>query len=460
LEVGVHLIENLIIFINRILWGWPLIGFILITGLYFSIKLGILRFSRLKLAMKYVFEKDEGEGDISVFASLCTALSATVGTGNIVGIAVAVTCGGPGVIFWLWMSSIVSFAIKYSEGVLAIKYRLCGRDRKMCGGPMYYISIGLHSKPYSQFLAKIFAICGILVALIGIGTLAQSNSIAVALESFGSSRIVATILIFASVAAVILGGLQRIASVSEKIVPVMTLFYIGASVIVLAMNFMTIPDVFTSIFKGAFSPEAILGGGCGVTVSKLASIGVSRGIFSHESGLGSSAIASATAQTNSPVKQGLVSMAGAMLSVLICTMTGLVLILTCHDTGLFSDACKLEGANLTSQAFDSGLSFVPIGKYIVDLGIILFAFTTIIGWSYYGEKCTQFVFGDNYVIPYKFLFLFFVVLGPFYKINIVFTLADIATGLMAIPNLIGIIGLRKVVISETKTFWSDLKLKT
>ncbi|MDR1289268.1 MAG: sodium:alanine symporter family protein [Holosporales bacterium] len=454
-----QVIENIIIFINEILWGWPLIGFILITGFYFSCRLGVLGFSKLKLAMKYVFEKDGGEGDVSVFASLCTALSATVGTGNIVGIAVAVTCGGPGVIFWLWLSSIVSFAIKYAEGVLAIKYRVCGRDGNMCGGPMYYISIGLHSKPYSKFLANTFAVCGILVALIGIGTLAQSNSISVALESFGSPRIVATIFIFASVAAVVLGGLQRIAAVSEKIVPLMTLLYIGASVIVLAMNFMAIPDVFMAIFKGAFSPEAILGSGCGITVSKLASIGVSRGIFSHESGLGSSAIASATAQTTSPVKQGLVSMAGAMLSVVVCTMTGLVLILSCNNTGLFTDSCQLEGAQLTSQSFYSGLSFVSIGRYIVDLGIILFAFTTIIGWNYYGEKCTQFVFGDKYVMPYKILFLFFVVLGPFYKIDIVFTLADIATGLMAIPNLIGLVGLRKIVISETKAFWNDLKLK-
>ncbi|MDR1034433.1 MAG: amino acid carrier protein [Holosporales bacterium] len=452
-------IENLIIFVNKILWGWPLIGFILLTGFYFSVKLGVLGFSKIKLAMKYISEKDGGDGDVSVFASLCTALSATVGTGNIVGIAVAITCGGPGIIFWLWISSIVSFAIKYSEGVLAIKYRIYGKDGSMCGGPMYYIAIGLHSKPYSKFLANTFAICGILVALIGIGTLAQSNSIAVALESFGASIIIAAIFILTSVAAVVLGGLQRIAAVSEKIVPIMTLFYIGTSIIVLAMNFMSIPDVFVAIFNGAFSPEAILGSGCGITVSKIVSIGVSRGIFSHESGLGSAAIASATAQTNSPVKQGLVSMAGAILSVLVCTMTGLVLILTCHDTGLFTDSCQLEGAHLTSQSFYSGLNFAACGKYIVDLGIILFAFTTIIGWSYYGEKCTQFVFGDKYIIPYKLLFLFFVALGPFYKINIVFTLADIATGLMAIPNLIGLFGLRKIVISETKAFWSNLKLK-
>ncbi|MDR1476442.1 MAG: amino acid carrier protein [Holosporales bacterium] len=455
-------IESFIIAINEFVWGWPLIGLILCVGLYFSVKLGILGFSKLKLSMKYVLERGEGEGDISVFASLCTALSATIGTGNIVGIAVAITCGGPGALFWLWISSIVSFAIKYSEGFLAIKYRIGGKDGKMCGGPMYYISIGLHGKWYAKILSRVFAIGGILVALIGIGTLAQSNSIAIALGAFGLSPIGADVIIVVCVAAVIMGGIHRIASVAEKIVPFMTLFYLASSIIVLILNFTVIPDVFLAIFKGAFYPEAFLGAGCGITISQIASIGVSRGIFSHESGLGSSAIAEAAGQTNSPVKQGLVSMSGAILSVIVCSMTGIILILTCHDTALFSGSDHLIGAELTSQAFCTSLDFISfgeylVGKYIVDLAIILFAFTTIIGWSYYGEKCIQFILGDSYITPYKLLFLFFVALGPFYKINIIFTLADIATGIMTIPNLIGLIGLRKMIISETKVCWNSIK---
>ncbi|MDR1233905.1 MAG: amino acid carrier protein [Holosporales bacterium] len=446
-------IEEWIIFVNNCLWGWPLICFILCIGFYLSIKLGVLRFSRFKLSIKYILEKNSGEGDVSVFGSLCTALSATLGTGNIVGIAVAITCGGPGALFWLWVSSIISFAIKYSEGFLAIKYRVAGRDGKMCGGPMYYISIGLHGKWYSKALAHVFSIGGILVALIGIGTLAQSNSIAVSLRSFGVPAIGATILIVVAVAAVALGGIKRISAVAQKVVPVMTFFYIGASIIVLCMNFTCIPEVFAMIFKGAFCPEAILGAGCDVTVSQIAGIGVSRGIFSHESGLGSSAIAEAAAKTNSPAKQGLVSMAGAILSVVVCSMTGLILISTYHDTGLFSGACQLGGAVLTSKAFCMGLGNDFIGRYVVDLSIIPFAYTTIIGWNYYGEKCVQFSLGDSYVIPYQLLFLSIVALGPFYNINIIFTLADIATGIMTIPNLIGVIGLRKVIIEGTKQFF-------
>jgi AGCS family alanine or glycine:cation symporter len=446
--------ENIVILINDIVWGWPLICLILGCGFYFSLKTGILRFARLKLATKYSLQQDFGDGNVSVFAALCTALSATIGTGNIVGIAMAMMYGGPGALFWLWISSILSLAIKYAEGFLSIKYRVPGANGEICGGPMYYILIGMHSKPYAKVLSYAFAICGIMVALVGIGTLAQSNSIAVALESFGCSSTTSTIIISITTAIVILGGLRRIAAVSEKIVPIMTVSYIFFACVVLAINYAVIPDVFAAIFKGAFCPDAILGAGCGITVSQAVSIGVSRGIFSHESGIGSAAIAAASAKTNSPVRQGLVSMTGAMMSIIIGTMTGLVLIITCNETMIFSKNLQIEGTQLVAHAFNAGLHCVSFGEYVVNLGIIFFAFTTTIGWNYYGEKCVQFLFSEKYVIPYKLLFLFFVGLGPFYKIDVIFKLADIAIGLMAIPNLIGLISLRKIIISETKTFWS------
>ncbi|MDR0640227.1 MAG: amino acid carrier protein [Holosporales bacterium] len=451
-------LEEWVVAINGFVWGWPLIGGILLLGSYLTLRLGILKFSAIKLSIKYALEKHDGVGDVSIFGSLCTALSATIGTGNIVGIAVAVTVGGPGALFWLWISSLVSFVIKYSEGLLAIKYRAVGIDGKITGGPMYYISIGLHGKKYAKPLSKIFAICGILVALIGIGTLAQSNSIATALEnSFGLSTIISTVLIVGAVAAVILGGIHRIAAVSEKVVPIMTIFYIGAAIVVLLLNYEAIPSIFGMIFHGAFCPEAIFGTGCAMTISQIVSTGVSRGMFSHESGLGSCGIAAATARTDSPVKQGFVSMSGAVLSVIVCTMTGLVIIITSGKMALYSGECTLVGAQLTSQAFGLGLGIPIVGQYIVDGSVILFAITTILGWNYYGEKCTQYVFGNAAVLPYKLIFLLFVALGPFYKINIIFTLADIATGLMTFPNIIGILCHRKIIIEETRKFMGKRK---
>ncbi|MDR3273764.1 MAG: sodium:alanine symporter family protein [Puniceicoccales bacterium] len=442
-------IELLMGTVSRIVWGWPLITFLLAVGFYFSYKLKVLKFSRLKLSVKYILERENGQGDISIFAALCTALSATLGTGSIVGMAVAITVGGPGALFWLWVSSIFSFATKYAEGVLAIKYRQIGTDGSVSGGPMYYIRNGLKNTA----LANAFALFGMITTLIGTGTLVQSNSIVVAFSSFGIHHSVSTIVLTVIVAAVTIGGLQRIAAVSEKIVPLMTIFYIGAAIIVLLINCSKIPHLFRLILHSAFAPKSILGAGAGITTMIAASVGVSRGIYSHEAGLGSAAIAAAAAKTNSPVKQGFVSMAGALLSVIICTMTALVILVTCGDT-LLTGTQTLEGVRLTSHAFGQGLGIAWIGKYVVNLSLILFAFTTIIGWNYYGEKCTQYIFGDKSVFPYKIIFILFVAIGPFFKINAVFALADIVMGFMAIPNLIGLIGLRKAVIGETEAFFS------
>jgi AGCS family alanine or glycine:cation symporter len=424
-------------------------------SIYFSFKLKFLQISRLKLATKYIIadKKCEGDrGDISNFASLCTALSATLGTGNIVGVAIAIAIGGPGTIFWMWIAALFGMAVKYAEGLLAIKYRRTGSDGKIAGGPMYYMEMGLGNK----WLAKAFAFFGTGVALVGIGTWTQSNAIAAAAaNSLGISHGVTAIFLGVLVAVVTVGGIRRIAYVSEKIVPLMSFFYIGAALWVLAMRVHSIPHAIHLILLGAFSPEAILGGGAGVTFIMAMQIGMSRGIFSHESGLGSAAIASAAARTNSPTKQGLISMMGAFFSIIICTMTALVLIITADETAIFSSRCAVDWASITSNAFRLGLKNATFGKCIVDFSILLFAFTTIIGWNYYGEKCVQYLWGTKAIRAYKLLFLFFVIVGPFWKINMVFTVADIATGLMAIVNLIGLVGLRRTIIEETASLFTS-----
>jgi AGCS family alanine or glycine:cation symporter len=450
-DISIGQVELFLNTIASLVWGWPLIIFIIGTGIYFSFKLELLDFSKLKLSLKYAIAENVRDktstGNISIFASLCTSLSATLGTGNIVGTAVAVVVGGPGSLFWLWVSSLFSLAIKYAEGVLAIKYRKIEKNGNVSGGPMYYIHLGLNNVA----LAKIFAFFGMMVALIGIGTTAQSNSIAVTLSSFGTPTIITTIALIIVVGMITMGGLQRISIVAEKIVPVMTVFYIGTAILVLATNVTHLPHTLYSIVCGAFSPKSILGAGTGITATIAASVGTRRGIFSHEAGLGSAAIAAATAKINSPAKQGLVSMAGALLSIVVCTMTGLVILIATDRSS------PVEGAMLTSQAFGHGLGMPEIGKFIVGFSIVLFAFTTIIGWNYYGEQCTQFVFGNKAVVPYKILFIFFVAAGPFFRINSILSLADIVTGGMAIANLIGLIGLRRVISQETKIFFSNPK---
>ncbi|MDR3224239.1 MAG: amino acid carrier protein [Holosporales bacterium] len=440
------------------MWGWPLIIAICCIGIYFTITLGMFRISRLKMSVKSIAGKEECHGDISVFGSLCTSISSTIGTGNIVGIAVAVSIGGPGAIFWLWVSSIFSFAIKYAEGVLAIKYRKFGKDGTIAGGPMYYIEIGLQKNRYSKALAKVFAFFGMIVTLLGTGTFAQSNSIASALQSFGFPTIATTIILGIIVSIITLKGIKSISAVSEKLVPIMAVFYIGSALLIIILNINSVPQVFCLIFKSAFSPESALGGGVGVSIAHVVSVGVRRGIFSHECGLGSAAIASAAAKTKSPARQGFVAMAGAIVSVIVCSMTGIVLIITCNDTLILSASCQLKGALLTSQAFGYGLGIVDIGKYIVGIGIILFAFTSIIGWNYYGEKFTQYLFGDKAIVPFKILYIAFVVMGPYFSVETIFTIADILTGFMAVTNLIGVVGLRKVVSDETEKFFRDMKV--
>ncbi|MDE6576143.1 MAG: amino acid carrier protein [Opitutales bacterium] len=435
--------EDFVQSIYRIIWGFPLLLTIFGIGLYFSVKLKFIQFRGLGQAFRYLLpahRKQENGliGDISTFASLCTALSATLGTGNIVGIAVAVSVGGPGTLFWIVLSSIFSLAIKYCEGFLAIRYRKVGNDGKIAGGPMYYIEKGLHSR----FLAKFFAISGMGVALIGIGTLAQTNSIAAAAASFGVPVGFTTVVLGIIVALVIFGGIHRIAEVAEKVVPFMTVLYLGTALVVLILRIDMLFPAIRLIIADAFSPKSFVGGTLGSAIIASIQTGMSRGIFCHEAGLGSAAIAAAAAKTQSPVQQGLICMVGAFLSIIVCIITGLVLV-TADPTGVIE-------TSMTASAFEHGLGIPHLGNSIVSLSIIFFAFTTIIGWNYYGEKCVQYFFGTGAIFAYRTLFLFFVIAGPFLQIKTAFVIADIVIGLMAIPNIISLVALRKEIIAGTK----------
>ena len=447
-------LEEVLKNIDGIVWGPPLLILLVGTGIYFTFKLNFIQMFKLPLAIKYLFLNDddksdnEAKGEVSSFAALCTALSATIGTGNIVGVATAIATGGPGALFWMWVAAFFGMATKYAEGVLAIKYREVDENGEISGGPMYYIEKGVGNK----FLANMFAFFGIAVALLGIGTFGQVNSISkAALISFNIPIWFTAIIITILVTLVTLGGIKRISNVAEKIVPTMAILYIIGALLVLICNFKAIPSAITLIIKSAFNPSAALGGTTGITISLAIQMGIGRGVFSNEAGLGSAPIAAAAAKTKYPVKQGLISMTGTFIdTIIICTMTGLAIVLT----GSFNSG--LEGAAMTTFAFENGLPFAIIGKYIVNIGLIFFAFTTIIGWNYYGERCIQYLIGIKGIKFYKIIFIALVGVGPFLSLNLVFIIADIVNGLMALPNLIGLIKLRNIVISETNNFFENI----
>lgn len=434
--------------IDQFVWGLPLICLLLGTGIYFTCKLKLLQLVKLKMAFRLIFKKqDNQDGDVSSFQALCTALSSTIGTGNIVGVATAIATGGPGALFWMWISAFFGMATKYAEGLLAIRYRIKDENEQMAGGPMYYLERGLGSK----FLAKLFAFFGVAVALLGIGTFTQVKSISDAMKlSFNIPPVITAILLTIIVGFITLGGIKRIASVAEKIIPLMCILYIGGVIIILVTHLNMIPEVISLVIRCAFDPQAALGGGVGITMTIAMQKGISRGIFSNESGLGSAPIAAAAAKTNSCVEQGLVSMTGTFIdTIVICTMTGIAILLTnSHTSGL-------EGAAMTTLAFNKGLFIPVIGKYIVNIGLIFFAFTTIIGWNYYGERCMYYLKGLKAIPYYKLIFIVFIAIGPFMSLEFIFILADIVNGCMAIPNLIGLIGLRKEVIMETVAYFKN-----
>ena len=438
--------------IDNFIWGLPLLLLLVGTGCYLSCRLKLIQIIRLKLAFTMIFKKSNDTGDITSFAALATALAATVGTGNIVGVATAIKSGGPGALFWMWVAAFFGMATKYSEGFLAIKYRIKDSNHQISGGPMYYITNGM-GKQWKP-LAFMFAISGLLVALFGIGTFTQVNAITSALHhSFGMSSKLISIILALFVAIIIFGGIQSISTLSGKIVPLMAIFYIGSSLIIIIVNIKLLLPSLILILKSAFTPTAAIGGFSGSLVKDAIQKGIARGIFSNESGLGSAPIAAAAAKTNEPVEQGLVSMIGTFIDTLIiCSLTGLSIIIT----GQWQSS--LEGAPLTQSAFVS--VFGQIGGLIISLSLVLFAFTTILGWSYYGEKCFTFLFRVEWINYYRLIFICMIALGGFLNLNVIWYLADIVNGLMALPNLIAINFLAPIIIKETIHYFKTLKSKT
>ena len=444
-------IESILSAIDSFIWGAPLLVLLSGTGLYLTLRLGFIQIRYLPRALGYLFKKDKGgKGDVSSFAALCTALAATIGTGNIVGVATAVQAGGPGAIFWMWLVALLGMATKYAECLLAVKYRVRDKNGFMAGGPMYYIERGLGIK----WLAKLFALFGVMVAFFGIGTFPQVNAITHAMQdTFNIPVLVTAIIVTLLVGLIILGGVKRIATASSVIVPFMAILYVTTSLVIILLNIGKVPDAISLIIYSAFDPQAALGGAVGFTVMKAIQSGVARGIFSNESGLGSAPIAAAAAQTREPVRQGLISMTGTFLdTIIVCTMTGIVLVLT----GAWNNP-ELAGATVTNYAFAQGLG-TSIGATIVTVGLLFFAFTTILGWCYYGERCFVYLVGIRGVKLYRLAYIVLVGLGSFLHLNLIWIIADIVNGLMAFPNLIALIGLRKVVIEETKDYFQRLKI--
>jgi len=426
-------------------WGPPLLILLVGTGIYLTIRLGLLQVARLPKAFQLIFTKDKGHGDVSSFAALCTALAATVGTGNIIGVATAIKVGGPGALFWMWMAAFFGMATKYAEGLLAIKYRTKDANGAVAGGPMHYILLGMGEK--WRPLAIFFALAGVLVALLGIGTFTQVNSITESIQNTAQVDPVITALILSIfVGIAVFGGLKSISKVSTAVVPFMAIVYILGTLTVILFNIEKIPATLALIFTSAFSPTAAVGGFAGASIRMAIQNGVARGVFSNESGLGSAPIAAAAAKTNEPVEQGLISMTGTFIDTLIiCTLTGLTILVT----GVWSG--DLNGVALTQSAFSTVFSY--FGPSLLTIFLVLFAFTTILGWNYYGERCFEFLFGVRFIWLYRVVFVVMVLLGGFIELDMVWIIADIVNALMALPNLIALLVLSPVVIAETKQYF-------
>lgn len=439
--------------IDSFVWGPPLLILLVGTGILLSVRLGFLQVFRLPFAIKLILtSKDDGSsGDIDSIKSLCTALAATIGTGNIVGVATAIKAGGPGAMFWMWIAAFFGMATKYSECLLAVKFRTIDANGAIAGGPMHYIERGLG--PKFKPLATMFALFGVLVAYFGIGTFAQVNSIVdITTLSLGIEPLYTAIFLTVVVAAITIGGLESISTVASKIVPAMAVIYFLSTVGFLITFADKVPAAIAQIFYSAFNPTAAAGGFLGATVMVAMRNGVARGVFSNESGLGSAPIVAAAAKTEWPAEQGLISMMGTFIdTIIICTLTGLTLVVSGLWTG------DLNGAALTQAAFIQ--AYPAVGKYLLWLGLVLFAFTTILGWNYYGERCMEYLTGVKGIMPYRIIFIVLVAVGAFLKLEAIWVLADIVNGLMAIPNLIALLGLSGVVVSETKRYYAHLASK-
>ena len=436
--------------IDDFVWGPPLLVLLVGTGIWLTIRLRLIQVFKLGSALKLIFSaKSDGSGDVTSFKALCAALAATVGTGNIVGVATAVKAGGPGALFWMWMAAFFGMATKYAECLLAVKYRTVDKNGDISGGPMYYIENGL-GKAYKP-LAVAFAAFGILCAYFGIGTFAQVNSIVEITQITAGIPVMYTgIALTIVVAAVTIGGLKSIASVAGKVVPAMAVLYFLTTVAILIAMADKVPAAIAMVLQDAFTPAAAQGGFLGATVMLAMRSGVARGVFSNESGLGSAPIVAAAAKTKWAAEQGLVSMTGTFIdTIIICSLTGLSLIVTGAWCG------PLKGAAMTDAAFTS--VFPTWGSMLLMIGLVLFAFTTILGWNYYGERCVEYLMGVKAILPYRVIFIILIACGPFLKLEEIWVLADIVNGLMAIPNLIALLALTGVVVAETKAYEKHLE---
>ena len=435
--------------IDAFVWGPPLLVLLVGTGILLTFRLKLLQVFKLPQALGLIFSaKNDGSGDVNSFKALCTALAATVGTGNIVGVATAIKAGGPGALFWMWMAAFFGMATKYSECLLAVKYRTVDANGNISGGPMYYIENGL-GKKYKP-LAVMFAIFGVLCAYFGIGTFAQVNSIVEITQISAGIPVVYTgIALTVVVAAVTIGGLKSIATVAAKVVPAMALLYFLTTVGIMIVFADQVPAAIATVLNSAFTPTAAQGGFLGATVMLAMRSGVARGVFSNESGLGSAPIVAAAAKTKWAAEQGLISLTGTFIdTIIICTLTGLSLVVSGVWCG------PLNGAAMTESAFT--MAFPAFGSMLLLVGLVLFAFTTILGWNYYGERCVEYLMGVKAILPYRIIFICLIACGPFLKLEEIWVLADIVNGLMAIPNLIALIALSGVVVAETKAYQKHL----
>ena len=437
--------------LSGIIWGeYLLIPLLALVGIYLTIGLRAMPWQKIPLAAQLLWqgrkETSHLKGDISPFQALMTALSATVGTGNIAGVSTAIFFGGPGAIFWMWVIALFGMATKYAEAVLAVSYRETDANGNYVGGPMYYIRNGLGQN--WQWMAVAFAFFGMFAAF-GIGNMVQSNSVADEINATFSVPTWMTGIIMATLASlVIIGGIKRIASVASKLVPFMALAYILAALVIILLNFEKLPAAIGLILESAFSGTAASGGFLGATIWMAIRWGFARGIFSNEAGLGSAPIAHAAAQTNDPVKQGMVAMLGTFIdTIIICSLTAFVIIMTgAWESGL-------KGAPMSSLAFSSGL--FGYGGYVVSIGLVLFAFTTILGWSYYGERCAEYLFGTGIIKPYRLVWVLAIFIGAIVKLEIVWAFADIMNGLMALPNLVALLLLSPIVFSKTRQYFNN-----
>lgn len=456
--------------IDSWVWGIPLIVLILLCGIWLTLRVRGLQIRHLGKALKFMVKnEDNGDGEVTSFGALCTALSATIGTGNIVGVATAIAAGGPGALFWMEIAALFGMATKYSEGFLAIKYRTVDKDGHYLGGPFYYIEKGMGSR--WKWLAKLFALFGTLAGLMGIGTITQINGITsasnnffdpdksgVAFTLFGNeytwTTVIVGLIVTICVALVIIGGIKRISQISQVIVPFMAIAYVICCLIIMVCNVTAIPSAVVEIVRSAFGIDAVAGGALGAMIVAMQK-GVARGIFSNEAGLGSAPIAAAAARTKEPVRQGLVTMTGTFIdTIVICTMTGLSIVIS----GAWSNT-ELEGVEITDAAFQYGLPFPSqVSSFLLMVCLIFFAFTTILGWSYYSERCLTYLRGKashTLTLIFRWLYIAAVFIGPYLTVEAVWDIADIFNGLMAFPNVIALLALSGIVAMDTKQYFAE-----